>query len=575
MLVPLPTTRTQRVGTGHQGTNVLVPPASSTTDHHQLLAELGISPAGIVRYNASADVLIEEAQASGQGKLLANGALYQDTTPYYGRAAKSSFYVQDSDAKFNGRTLDELMAWGDPTVGEYDNLSIHRDVFERLKAKVIAHLSTTDALYITDAISGRTPQSLMPVRVVTGRAPSALFARNIFLRPTPDQLNTFEPGWTILHAPEVEAAPEDGTHGPAFIITDLGGKTTLIGGTRYHGQIKKAIFSVQNFQLPLRGILTMHAGASEGTTGRSAIHAGLSGTGKTTLSNTGFPVADDQIVIEIDTDDPNTVISNMEGGQYAKTENLLREKEPETYDAIRYGTTAENIAHDEEGQPNYADTSITANGRVGYPLDYVDTAKKSGTTCAPENITFLTADGFGVLPPVARLTVEGGMFHFACGFTSKMPGTEKGVTEPKPTFSSFFGKPFMPLKPMYYMMLLGKLIEKHGTQVWLVNTGWLGPNVPGRKRVDILVSKAIITAVRDGQIDGSDDNFTYDPVFKLYVPKVVPGVPSHLLDPRNAWDDDDAYVAAANNLATIFQGAMKNLQDVPAEVIAAGPSLAN
>jgi len=316
----------------------------------------------------------------------------------------------------------------------------------------------------------------------------------------------------------------------------------------------------------------MHAGASEGTTGRSAIHAGLSGTGKTTLSNTGYPVADDQIIIEIDSEASDAVLSNMEGGQYAKTENLRRDKEPETYDAIGYGTTAENIMLNDEGVPQYADSSITANGRVGYPLDYVPTAKASGTTKAPENITFLTADGFGVLPPLARLTVEGGMFHFACGFTSKMPGTEKGITEPKPTFSSFFGKPFMPLKPVHYMNLLAKLIETHGTQVWLVNTGWLGPNVPGRKRVDILVSKAIINAVRDGQVDLSEDNYWYDPVLKLHVPKAVPGVASDLLDPRKSWTDQGAYSAAADHLATIFQKAIRDLPGIPENIIGAGPA---
>ena len=269
-------------------------------------------------------------------------------------------------------------------------------------------------------------QSRMGVRVIGHRAPGSLFARNIFLRPTAEELDTFTPGWTILHAPGVSAEESDGTNGDAFIITDLAGKMTIIGGTAYHGQIKKSIFSVQNFRLPLAGILTMHAGASEGTAGESAIHAGLSGTGKTTLSNTGFPVADDQIVIEINSPNTAEVISNMEGGQYAKTENLLREKEPETYDAIKWGTTAENIAHDDAGAVNYSDTTITANGRVGYPLDYVPTAKASGMSKAPANITFLTADGFGVLPPVARLSTEGGMFHFACGFTSKMPSDRKG-----------------------------------------------------------------------------------------------------------------------------------------------------
>ncbi len=546
--------------------------ASQFIDGRALVAELDIRPQGVVHRNLGVDALYQIALQSGQARLTADGALLQDTTPYFGRAAKSSFYVNDPDTRFDGKTLDQLIAWGDPSKGEWDNLPIDRATYARLHGRVVEHLSKDGDLYVTDALSGRTKTTQLGVRVVTSRAPSALFARNIFLRPTAEELRSFRPDWTILHAPDVEAEEADGTNGSAFIITDLSGKTTIIGGTRYHGQIKKSIFAVQNFQLPLRGILTMHAGASEGTTGRSAIHAGLSGTGKTTLSNTGYPVADDQIIIEIDSPDTEAVLSNMEGGQYAKTENLRRDKEPETFDAIRYGTTAENIVVNDEGIPQYADGSITANGRVGYPLDYVPTAKTSGTTKAPENITFLTADGFGVLPPLARLTVEGGMFHFACGFTSKMPGTEKGITEPKPTFSSFFGKPFMPLKPIYYMNLLAKLIENHGTQVWLVNTGWLGPNVAGRKRVDILVSKAIINAVRDGQVDLSEDNYWYDPVLKLQVPKAVPGVAAELLDPRKSWTDKAAYGEAADHLATIFQKAIRDLPAIPQNIIAAGPA---
>jgi len=315
----------------------------------------------------------------------------------------------------------------------------------------------------------------------------------------------------------------------------------------------------------------MHAGASEGAGGRAAIHAGLSGTGKTTLSNTGFPVADDQIVVDIG-DAADQVISNMEGGQYAKTENLRRDKEPEVYDAIHYGTTAENIVCDADGNPDYADGSLTANGRVGYPLEFVDTAKPSGMSKAPDCITFLTADGFGVLPPVARLTPESAMFHFAMGFTSKMPGTEKGVSEPKPTFSAFFGKPFMPLKPRFYTDLLRDVMEHCGTEVWLVNTGWLGPAHPGRSRVDILVSKAIINAVRDGKVDLDPSNFVWDPRFRLHVPKVVPGVDSSLLHPKNAWEDHEAYEASADKLARIFMDHAATVSDLPDAVRSACPT---
>ncbi|MCB9745451.1 MAG: phosphoenolpyruvate carboxykinase (ATP) [Alphaproteobacteria bacterium] len=541
------------------------------TDARSLVTPYGVRPPALVYRNPSVEDLYQAAVQRGQAQVLATGALHQVTGPYFGRAAKSSFYVNDPTIRIQGHALDELMAWGDVAAGEFDNLPISPEVFDRLHARVVAHLSADGDLYVVDAHSGRTPATRLGVRVITSRPLAALFSHNIFLRPSLEALVDFEPGWTILHAPAVKAETADGTHGDAFILTHLGRRLTIIGGTAYNGQIKKAIFCVQNLRLPLEGILTMHAGASEGSAGASAIHAGLSGTGKTTLSNTGFPVADDQIAIEIHAEG-DAVISNLEGGQYAKTDKLRREKEPETWDAIRYGTTAENLFVLEDGSVDFDNSSLTANGRVGYPLEFVDSAKASATSRAPANVTFLTADGFGVLPPVARLSIEGGMFHFACGFTSKMPGTELGVTEPMPTFSSFFGKPFMPLKPSYYLDLFAEMVREHGTELWLVNTGWVGPARPGRERVDILVSKAIINAIRDDQIDLHGDNFWYDPVFKLQVPKRVPGVSPSLLDPRRAWSDPAAYAATANKLAGIFRGAIAKLPSVPEAVIAAGPA---
>jgi phosphoenolpyruvate carboxykinase (ATP) len=554
------------------------PLTSAYQDPRALLAADGVVASGLVYRNLAVDALYQAATQRGQATVLANGALHHDTRPNTGRAAKSSFYVNDPAFRAAGRSLDELMNWGNPSAGQFDNLPTTPAVWAKLKARVVAHLGEAGDLYVHDGVSGRTDASRLFVRVVTPHAPAALFAQHIFLRPTADELAAFPAGgedrWTILHAPAVEADEEDGTNGTTFIITNLGERTTIIGGTYYNGQIKKSIFAVQNFRLPLKGILTMHAGASEGSGGRSALHAGLSGTGKTTLSNTGFPVADDQIVLEIH-GDPERVVSNMEGGQYAKTEKLRRDKEPEIWDAIRYGTVAENVWHDAAGHPDYDNLDWTANGRVGYPLEFVPSAKLSGCARAPKSITFLAADGFGVLPPVSRLSVDAARYHFAAGFTSRMPGTEKGVVEPKPVFSAFYGKPFMPLKPSWYMDLLAELIAVHGTQVWLVNTGWLGPNRPGRGRVDILVSKAIVNAVRDGGIDLSPDNFWFDPVFKLDVPRAVPGVDPELLDPRNFWADPAAYRASSNQLAEIFQDAVGRMPHMPADVLAAGPSPVN
>ena len=544
-------------------------------DARTCLREADIRPSGIVLRNPTTQNLYSCAIQLGQATVMDSGALLQNTAPYFGRAAKNSFYVRDDDATYQGQRINELINWGDAEKGEFDNRSISRPIYSDLHDRIIRHLSDARMLFIIDAWSGRTDASKMGVRVITNRAPGALFATNIFIRPTQEELEDFRPEWTILHCPDVEAVPEDGIDGTAFIVTELTSGTTLIGGTRYHGQIKKAIFSVQNFRLPLKGILTMHAGASEGKGGLSAIHAGLSGTGKTTLSNTGHPVADDQIVVDIHATNPKAVISNMEGGQYAKTENLRQDKEPETFGAIQFGTTAENIYCDTDGVADYANTSITANGRVGYPLAFVPTAKESGMSGAPKNITFLTADGFGVLPPVAKLSVESGMFHFACGFTSKMPGTEKGIDEPKPTFSAFFGKPFMPLKPSIYMNLLRNLVDVHGTNIWLVNTGWLGPNQAGRQRVDISVSKAIINAVRDDQVDLSDNNFWFEPTFKLNIPKSVPGVRQELLDPRSAWSSAEAFQQQADRLALIFQNALTKLENIDEDVAAAAPAPLN
>ena len=531
-----------------------------------------IRPEGFVVRNPSRAFIYNMAIQLNQAKVMKNGALLQDTAPYFGRAAKNSFYVRKPEMTYEGQQIDDLIDWGNADLQQFDNQPISEDVYRSLHQRLTAHLSKAKMLFVIDAWSGRTEKSRLAVRVVTDRAPASLFASNIFIKPTEEELKTFNPGWTILHAPDVPAMATDGIDGQAFIVTNLSAKTTVIGGTRYHGQIKKAIFSVQNFRLPLNGILTMHAGASEGKQGQTAIHAGLSGTGKTTLSNTGFPVADDQIVVDIHAEDLTTVISNMEGGQYAKTENLRLEKEPETFNAIKYGTTAENIFTDSSGSPDYANTSITANGRVGYPLDYVPTAKASGISGVPQNITFLTADGFGVLPPLAKLTVEGGMFHFACGFTSKMPGTELGISEPKPTFSAFFGKPFMPLKPKVYMDLLRELVDTHGTHIWLVNTGWLGPQTAHRARVDITVSKAIINAVRDQSIDLSPENFWYEPTFKMHIPKCVPGVDPALLDPRNAWSDEGSFQEQANRLSVIFQGALESLTEIDSEVRESAPA---
>ncbi len=546
--------------------------AAHWTNAREIVAQHGVTPTGIVHRNLPVEALYQLAVQLGQATVTANGSLLQDSTPFFGRAAKSSFYVNDPAFRMGGKSLDELIAWGDPARGAFDNLPMDAARWQSLKRRVLAHLSAAPHLCVVDGYSGRTPASRLNVRTITDRAPSALFAHAIFLRLAAEELGGFEPGWTILHAPDVAATPEDGTNSEAFVVTHLGERTTIIGGTRYHGQIKKCIFAVQNFLLPLKGILTMHAGCSEGSTGESALHAGLSGTGKTTLSNTGNPVADDQIVIEIEAANPDAVVSNMEGGQYAKTEKLRYDKEPEIWDAIGFGTTAENIVVRADGSFDYDDCKITANGRVGYPLEFVPTQKKSGCTKAPANITFLTADAFGVLPPVSLLTVEGGMFHFAAGFTARMPGTEMGVTEPKPVFSSFFGKPFMPLQAHHYTSLLGRLVQTYGTKVWLVNTGWLGPVHPGRERVDIIASKDIITAVRDGLIDLSDDNFWYDPVFKVRVPKSVPKVDAKLLDPRNFWTDAAAYREASNQLAQVFQEALAKMPHLPPEVVAAGPS---
>ena len=372
----------------------------------------------------------------------------------------------------------------------------------------------------------------------TDRAVGALFARNIFLRPDRAELSAFEPGWTILHAPDVQADPEDGTHTTAFIITHLGQRTTIIGGTRYNGQIKKSIFAVQNLLLPLRGILTMHAGASEGEGGRAAIHAGLSGTGKTTLSNTGFPVADDQIIIDVEADE-DAVITNMEGGQYAKTENLRRDKEPR-------GLRRDPLWHDRREHRRRRQR----RARLQRPVHHGQRSRGlparvrglgQGERCLPRAPTASRSSppmASACLPPLARLTPEGAMYHFAMGFTSKMPGTEEGVNEPKPTFSAFFGKPFMPLKPVYYTFAAQGPDRALRHQRVAREHRLAGPQPPRPGSASTSWSaRPSSTPCATARWTSRTTTFVYDERFKLLVPRSVPGVDDTMLDPRNAWED--------------------------------------
>jgi len=514
------------------------------------IQSFGISPSKIHR-NLSVDDLVKIAVEKKEGVINSTGSLSVNTGKYTGRSPDDRFIVYD-DKTHN--TVD----WGKV------NHQFPSGKFEKLLEKMKSFVNNKE-LYVFDGFVGADKDNRLPIRVINDHVWQSLFARNLFIRPTNEELENHNPEFTILCINNFEAVPAvDGTESNVFIIIDLTRKIVLIGGTQYAGEMKKSMFSVMNFLLPEKGVFPMHCSANIGKDNDTALFFGLSGTGKTTLSadpNRKL-IGDD----EHGWSDNGTF--NFEGGCYAKCINLSQEAEPEIWNAIRPGAVLENVVLN-NNQPDYDDNLLTENTRVAYPLDYIPGAVIPSVGGHPKVIVFLTADALGVLPPISRLTKEGAMYHFMSGYTSKLAGTERGIKEPKSVFSECFGAPFMPRPAAVYAKILGEKITKYNTVVYLVNTGWSGGPYGVGKRIKIKYSRAIVTAAINGSLNIV--KYKHDDLFNLDIPTEVPDVPSDILDPKNTWTDKDSYDLSAKKLAQMFVENFKKFQNVAPEIISAGP----
>ncbi|HEX8219270.1 MAG TPA: phosphoenolpyruvate carboxykinase [Chloroflexia bacterium] len=509
------------------------------------------------RHNLNAAQLVEEAIRNNEGSLAAEGPLVVSTGQYTGRSPKDKFVVQEPSSQDN-------IAWG-PV-----NQPLSLEKFDALRERLTAYVSDKGMkLYVQDVYVGADPNYRLKVRIYTQFAWSNLFVRNLFIRPTEAERVGFEPDFTVVDVPSFHANPaEEGTRTETFIALNLAQRLVLIGGTEYGGEIKKSMFTVMNYVLPVNGVLSMHCSANIGRNGDTALFFGLSGTGKTTLS------ADPNRTLIGDDEHgwSDTGVFNFEGGCYAKVIKLSQKAEPDIWAAShRFGTLLENVVmHPDTRELNLESAEKTENTRSAYPIHFIPNASPTGTGAHPKNIMMLTADAFGVMPPIARLTPEQAMYYFLSGYTAKLAGTERGVTEPEPNFSACFGSPFLPLPPMTYARLLGEKIRQHGADVWLVNTGWSGGAYGKGKRMSIAHTRAMVSAALDGSL--AQVPTVADPIFGLQVPTSCPGVPSEVLVPRNTWQDKDAYDQAARNLAQRFKDNFnKFAEQVTDEVRNAGP----
>jgi phosphoenolpyruvate carboxykinase (ATP) len=510
----------------------------------------GITPTGQVAANPSTSMLYEHAILRGEARIGEGGPMVVDTGSHTGRSPKDKFIVREPGS-------DDRIWWD-------GNNDIDETSFAHLRDKVVDFLSHEPTLYVVDAFAGADPAHRIAVRVVTTHPYHALFARTMFIDPTPDELEGFAPQALVLHAPALEAIPdEDGTRAGTFIVLHPSRTEVLIGGTFYAGEIKKSIFTVMNDRLPLEGVLPMHCSANVGEDGRSAIFFGLSGTGKTTLS------ADPERALIGDDEHGwgTSGVFNFEGGCYAKVIRLSEAAEPEIYRTTRtFGTILENVVIDERGRLNLDDDSKTENTRAAYKLEQIANAHPDKRAGHPSSVVMLTADAFGILPPLARLDRRQALYYFLSGFTSKLAGTEIGITEPQPTFSTCFGAPFLPQPPAVYADMLGRKLDEHGSGVWLVNTGWTGGPFGEGKRMPISATRALLHAALAGRLE--DVEYRTDPVFSFRVPLEVPGVDSKLLDPRGTWNDPERYDRKASELAQMFRD---NFAKFPPELAVAGP----
>src|SRR5918997_2668832 len=500
------------------------------------LERLGLTHYGAIHENLPPARLIEAAVRRREGMLAESGALVAKTGKRTGRSPKDRFVVDDEATR-------DKVDWGAV------NKPFSTKAFEVILDKATSYLSNLEEFYVVDAYAGADPRYRLNVQVAAEYAWHALFARQLFRRPSREELEHFEPEWTVLSVPGFLAEPEeDGTGSETFVCIDFSRKVVLVAGTGYAGEIKKSIFSVMNFVLPIEhGVVPMHCLANVGERDDVALFFGLSGTGKTTLSADPERrlIGDD----EHGWSDNN--IFNFEGGCYAKCINLKKENEPQIWNAIRFGTVMENVVvKNGTREPDFSDDTLTENTRAAYPLEFIPNSIIPSLAGHPKVIIFLTADAFGVMPPIAKLSKEAAMYHFMSGYTSKLAGTERGITEPKETFSHCFGAPFMPLHASKYAQMLGKKITEHGTRVYLINTGWTGGPYGLGKRMNLTYTRAMVTAAIKGKIE--EVTTKHHEIFNLDMPTSCSGVPNEVLDPRNTWSDKEKYDAAARRLAAIF-----------------------
>jgi phosphoenolpyruvate carboxykinase (ATP) len=498
--------------------------------------------------------LVEHALRRGEARLAANGALVAETGQRTGRSPKDKFLVKD-------QTTAQPVQWGAV------NQPIEPERFDALFRRVVAYLEQKPELFVQDLYAGADPRYRLPIRVINELAWHNLFVHQLFVRPSLEELASHEPRFYVVAAPEFQADPErDGVNSAAFILGDFTRRIILIGGTRYAGEMKKSIFGVMNFLLPAQGVFPMHCSANVDAKGNAALFFGLSGTGKTTLSadHERRLIGDDEHGWSKDG------IFNFEGGCYAKCIRLSQKNEPQIWDALRFGSVLENVILDPVTRaPDYNDDSITENTRAAYPVDYIENAVIPGVGGHPTEVVFLTADAFGVLPPISRLTPEQAMYHFLSGYTARVAGTEAGVgSEPQATFSTCFGAPFLPLAPKVYAGMLGERLKQHNAQCWLVNTGWQGGKYGTGKRMNLPYTRAMVRAAVDGRLEKAE--FETEPAFGLSIPKSCPDVPDEILNPRNSWKDKQEYDSTAADLAERFARNFEKF-DAPEEVRNAGP----
>lgn len=509
-----------------------------------------------VQIQLSVPQLVEKVLSRNEGTLTSSGAISVATGKYTGRSPHDKFIVAE------GSTKDKI-DWG-------NNQPISEEAFTNLYNKVLDYLKTKEEIYVFKGFAGADKKSRLPIQVVNEYAWHNLFAHQLFIRPNAEELLTHESGFNVISAPNFKANPAvDGTKSETFIIISFERRTVLIGGTEYAGEMKKSIFSVMNYLLPENNILSMHCSANVGQEGDVALFFGLSGTGKTTLS------ADPNRKLIGDDEHgwSSNGVFNIEGGCYAKTINLTREKEPQIFDAIRFGTVLENVITNPETRiPDYDDNTLTENTRAAYPIQAIDNIIEPSIAGHPNTIVFLTADAFGVLPPIAKLTKEQAMYHFLSGYTSKLAGTERGITSPQATFSTCFGAPFLPLPAKRYAEMLGEKILEHGANVFLVNTGWTGGEYGVGNRMKLSYTRAMVQAALEGELNHVET--VQDKIFGLHIPLHIAGVPDEVLQPNKTWSDAHAYELKAKELAEQFRQNFKKFSSAASDIEEKGGPIA-